>query len=71
MLDCANEWTEDISPLLVIKVPKIERKKDKKINNKFHFLKTFLDSCAYDECKKAVNKSQGIKATFSTGSHAQ
>jgi|SaaInlV_130m_DNA_3_1039695.scaffolds.fasta_scaffold182044_1 hypothetical protein len=49
MLDWAKEWTDDIRPLLVINVPKIERKKARKIRHIFHLLNKLRVSCAIDE----------------------
>ena len=69
--DVAKLWTEDKSPPLTTKVPKIERQKVVIINSIFHFFSMTLRSCTTIECKKAVPTSQGRSATFSTGSHPQ
>ena len=71
ILDWAKECTDDIKPLLVIKVPKIDRKKARNMRHIFHLLNKLRVSWAIEECRNAVNASQGIKATVSPGAQAQ
>ena len=64
----AKEWTEVSTPDLTINVPKREREKPKiesRIDHEYNF---FLKSVTIIEWINAVAISQGIKATFSTGS---
>ena len=58
-------------PERVIKVPKKEKKKLKNDRMKVRRFKCPVRSCTNREWSSAVEKSQGKKLEFSTGSHAQ
>src|SRR6266550_1054765 len=69
--DCANECTLDITPLRVMNVPKIDRRKADTTSVTFHFLSIPRFSCTMIECRNAVLTSHGSSDAFSTGSQAQ
>src|SRR3954465_13673322 len=69
--DCAKEWTLEITPLRVMKVPNIERRKALTTRVTFHFRSMPPFSCTMIECRNAVLTSHGSSDAFSTGSHAQ
>src|SRR5882762_5453819 len=71
MLDCANECTLAMRPERVRNVPKIVRKKVARTSDTFQTLSMPRRSWIIIEWTKAVAVSQGKKAAFSTGSHAQ
>ena len=63
--------TEDRIPLLVRNVPNIVNKNPDIASSMLHILNVPRRRCIERECSKAVATSQGIRAAFSTGSHAQ
>ena len=69
--ETANEWTEDIIPLRVKNVPKIQRINVVNIKIIFQVFSIPFFSWIIMECRKAVPVSQGINDAFSTGSQAQ
>ena len=69
--ETANEWTDDMTPLRVRNVPKIQSVNVSRIKIIFHVLSMPFFSWIIMECRKAVPVSQGIKEAFSTGSQAQ
>src|SRR5262245_24831983 len=69
--DWVNEWTEEITPLRVRKVPKIVSAKVRITNTMFHTLSMFFFSWIITEWRYAEAVNQGMMAAFSTGSHAQ
>ena len=66
-----NECTEEITPLRVRKVPKMVSAKVRMTSTMFHTFSMFFFSWIITECRNAVPVSHGMKAAFSTGSHAQ
>ena len=66
-----KEWTEPMIPERVRKVPKIVRPKVRMIRERFQSLSMRRRSWTITECRNAVAVSHGMKAAFSTGSHAQ
>ena len=58
-------------PLLVMKVPKMVKRKVKRIKIKFQTFNIPLFSWIITECKYAVPMIQGKNEAFSTGSQAQ
>ena len=68
--DWVKLWIELITPLRVRKVPKSERQNASETSTAFQTRSMFFFSCTITECRKAVAASHGIKAAFSTGSHA-
>ena len=70
-LEAVNEWTEDITPLRVKKVPKIQSENVNTIKTIFQILNISFFSWIIIECRKAVPVNQGMKDAFSTGSQAQ
>src|SRR5437773_3790281 len=69
--DLVNEWTEEMTPLRVMKVPRIESRKVMITRERFQTRSIFLRSSIMTECRKAVAVSQGMREAFSTGSQAQ
>ena len=69
--EAVNECTDDIIPLRVRKVPKIQSVKVIMIKTIFHTLSMSFFSWIMTEWSNAVPASQGMKDAFSTGSHAQ
>ena len=69
--DCAKACTEEMIPLRVSNVPRIESMKVMKINQMFHTFSMPRFSCIITECRKAVPVSHGISEASSTGSHPQ
>src|SRR5689334_18768927 len=69
--DCAKECTLEITPLRVMKVPKIASRNAETTRVTFHFLSMPRFSCTMIECRNAVFTSHGNSDAFSTGSHAQ
>src|SRR5882672_7914995 len=65
--DCAKEWTLEITPLRVMKVPKIDSKNADTTSVTFHFRSMPRFSCTMIECRKAVLTSHGKRDAFSTG----
>ena len=71
MSEVANECTEEMIPLRVRNVPKIERQKVRITSVRFQTFIIPFFSWSITEWRNAVPVSQGIKDAFSTGSHAQ
>src|SRR3954462_14590123 len=69
--DCAKEWTLEITPLRVMKVPNIESRNAETTSVTFHLRSMPRFSCTMIECRNAVFTSHGSSDAFSTGSHAQ
>src|SRR6476646_5457145 len=69
--DCANECTLEITPLRVMKVPKIESRNAETTSVTFHLRSIPRFSCTMIECRNAVLTSHGRSDAFSTGSQAQ
>ena len=69
--DWAKEWTLEITPLRVMKVPKIESRNADTTSVTFHLRSIPRFSCTMIECRNAVFTSHGSSDAFSTGSHAQ
>ena len=68
--DCVKLWIELITPLRVRKVPNSDRQNASETSTAFQTRSMFFFSCTITECRKAVEASHGIRAAFSTGSHA-
>src|SRR6267142_5167409 len=66
--DFVKECTEEITPLLVIKVPNIDRQNVMTIRMMFQTFSIPFFSWIMTEWMKAVSVSQGISEAFSTGS---
>ena len=66
-----NECTDEITPLRVRNVPNSVSMNAIPISARFHTFSMSLRSWIITECRYAVITSQGMKAAFSTGSHAQ
>ena len=66
-----KEWTEPMIPERVRNVPKSVRPNVRKIRARFQSLSMRRRSWIITECRNAVAVSHGMKAAFSTGSHAQ
>src|SRR5919206_697209 len=60
-----------MTPLRVIKVPKMDNKNVTTTSTTFHLRSMPRFSWIMIECRNAVPVSQGRKDAFSTGSHAQ
>src|SRR2546428_6998867 len=71
MSDLVNEWTDEMTPLLVMKVPRMARRKLMMTSDRFHTRSIFLRSSIITECRKAVQGSHGMSEAFSTGAQAQ
>jgi hypothetical protein len=71
MVDSAKECTEGTGPPLLINIPNCANVKLVMIRTIFHIRNMPLLFCTMIECTKAVIASHGIRAEFSTGSHAQ
>src|SRR5215472_5616512 len=69
--DCENEWTLEITPLRVMKVPRIANKNVETTSTTFHLRSMPRFSWIMIECRNAVPVSHGRNDAFSTGSHAQ
>src|SRR3954469_16467812 len=69
--DCANEWTLEITPLRVMKVPNIDSRNADTTSVTFHLRSMPRFSWTMIECRNAVLTSHGSSDAFSTGSHAQ
>ena len=69
--DCVNECTDEITPLRVRNVPKMVSEKVRSTSTMFHTFRMSRFSWIITECRYAVDTSHGMKAAFSTGSHAQ
>jgi hypothetical protein len=67
----AKEWTLEMSPERVRKVPKMVRKKVVRRRATFHTLRMPRRSWIITEWRYAVAVHQGRQAAFSTGSQAQ
>ena len=67
---CVNEWIEFTTPDRVRNVPKSESENARMTRSTFQTRSIPRFSWIITECRKAVAASQGIKAAFSTGSHA-
>ena len=70
-LEVAKACTDEMTPLRVRKVPKIERLKVRMISSMFQTFSMPFFSWIITECRNAVPVSQGISEAFSTGSQAQ
>ena len=66
-----NECTDEMTPLRVMKVPKSVSPNASPISDRFQTFSMSLRSWIITECRYAVITSHGMKAAFSTGSHAQ
>lgn len=66
-----NAWIEERIPERVRKVPKIVSANAMMISERFQALSIRRRSWTWTAWRKAVVGSQGMKAAFSTGSHAQ
>ena len=71
MFDSAKAWTEDMIPLLVINVPKIQRENVRILRKIFQSFISPRLFCKINVWIRAVPVSQGMNDAFSTGSHAQ
>src|SRR5262245_50123734 len=71
MSDFVKEWTEEMTPLRVMNVPRMDKRKLMITSDRFHTRSIFLRSSIMTECRNAVQVSQGIRDAFSTGSQAQ
>ena len=71
MFEVAKAWTDEITPLRVRNVPKMDRLKVSMISSMFQIFSMPFFSWIITECRKAVPVSQGISEAFSTGSQAQ
>ncbi len=69
--DRAKEWTDAMTPLLVMKVPKIERQKAMRTRTMFQTFNIPFFSWIITEWMKADMASHGMRLAFSTGSQAQ
>ncbi len=69
--DWVNECTELKTPLRVMKVPRMVRRKLPSDRLNVHSFSVCRRSCTIAEWRKAVAVSQGRNEAFSTGSHAQ
>ena len=69
--DWAKAWTEDRMLPLVRNVPNVVSAKVPTIRERFQTFSMPRRSWITTECRNAVAMSQGSRATFSTGSHAQ
>ena len=66
-----KEWTLEITPERVMKVPITESSHEPITSARFHFFSIPRFSWIITECRNAVIVSQGSSEAFSTGSHAQ
>ena len=64
-------WTDPMMPERVRNVPNSVRPKVRMMRVRFQSLSIRRRSWIITECRSAVAVSQGMKAAFSTGSHAQ
>ena len=64
-------WTDPMMPERVRNVPKMVRPKVRMTSDRFQSFSMPRRSWIITECRNAVPVSQGMKAAFSTGSHAQ
>ena len=71
MSDSVKECTELKTPLRVMKVPRMVRRKLPRDRLSVHSFRVCRRSWTIAEWRKAVAVSQGRKEAFSTGSHAQ
>jgi hypothetical protein len=71
MSERVNECTDEITPLRVMKVPRIDSRNVMMMSDMFQTRSIFLRSSIMTECRKAVAVSQGMREAFSTGSQAQ
>ncbi len=71
MADWAKEWTEEMTPLRTMNVPRMTSRKVRTMSTMFHTLNMRIFSWIITECRKAVAASQGISEAFSTGSQPQ
>ena len=69
--DWVNECTELKTPLRVMKVPRMVRRKLASDRLNVHSFRMCLRSCTIVEWRNAVAVSQGRNEAFSTGSQAQ
>src|SRR5205823_3578531 len=69
--DCANACTEEMMPLRVSSVPRIDSMNVIKISHTFHTFNMPRFSCIITECRKAVPVIHGMSEASSTGSHPQ
>ena len=67
---CENEWIELTTPDLVRNVPKRERQNASATSTTFQTFSIPRFSWIITECRKAVAARNGMRAAFSTGSHA-
>src|SRR6266571_2030770 len=71
MSDLVNECTDEMTPLRVMKVPRMAKRKLMMTRDRFHTRSIFLRSSIMTECRNAVQVSHGMSEAFSTGSQAQ
>src|SRR3982750_451202 len=64
--DCAKECTLEITPLRVMKVPKIERRNAETTSVTFHLRSIPRFSCTMIECRNAVFTNHGSKEALWT-----
>ena len=67
----ANVCTEGTTPLRTMKVPNTTSRNARMASPKFHVRSRPRVSWTCEECRNAVVASQGMRATFSTGSQLQ
>ena len=67
---CENEWIELTTPERVRNVPKSERQNASATRTTFQTFSIPRFSWIITECRNAVAARNGIRAAFSTGSHA-
>src|SRR5438094_131980 len=63
--DCVNEWTEEMTPLRVRKVPKMVSEKVSSTSTMFHTRSMSFFSWIITEWRYAVDTSHGMKAVMS------
>jgi hypothetical protein len=70
-LSSPKAWTDWTTPLRVMKVPKMVRKKVAMTRKRFQLF--IIPRCSWmiTECRNAVAVNHGRRPAFSTGSHAQ
>ena len=69
--DCANAWTELITPLRVRNVPRMASRKVENTSHTFQIFNMPRFSCIMTECRNASPESHGMNEAFSTGSQPQ
>ena len=70
-MDWAKECTEGTGPPRLMNIPIWAIENATAIRMMFHIRNIPRRFCTIIECTKAVIASQGMRAEFSTGSHAQ